>query len=251
MGRYNPVDNSQIVQWFQGVLGPFFSNPLYWNSKVYFYANNDTVKQYTLTNGLLSTTPTVQSKKYPAASIPAISANGNSDGIVWLVRNPPAPIFSALNAVTLTELYNSTQAGTTRDTLSLTAHFITPAVANGKVFVGTQTEVVTYGLLPTLTVTGGNNQTGAAGNTLALPLTIQARDAYSRTPISGVAVTFSDSGKGGSFSNPNATTDSTGTAPTNYTLPPKVGVVTLSVTGSGYPPGAFAETAHARAPSTT
>ncbi len=249
MGQYNPVDNSQIVQSLQGVLGPFFSNPLYWNSKVYFYANNDTVKQYTLTNGLLSTTPTVQSKKYPAASIPAISANGNSDGIVWLVRNPPAPIFSALNAVTLTELYNSTQAGT-RDTLSLTAHFITPAIANGKVFVGTQTEVVAYGLLPTLTVTGGNNQTGAAGSALTLPLSIQARDAYSGTPISGVAVTFSDSGKGGTFSNPNATTDSTGTATTNYTLPTKVGIFTLSATGSGYAPGAFTETAHAGAPST-
>ena len=149
MGQYNLNDNSQIVQYLPGAMGPFLSNPLYWNGKVYFYANNDAVKQYTLTNGLLSTTPTVQSKKYPAASVPAISANGNSDGIVWLVRNPPAPIFSALNAVTLAEVYNSTQSGT-RDTLGLTAHFITPAVANGKVFVGTKTELVTYGLLPTL-----------------------------------------------------------------------------------------------------
>jgi hypothetical protein len=247
MGQYNTNDNSQIVQYLPDAMGPFLSNPLYWNGKVYFYANNDSVKQYTLTNGLLSTTPTVQSKKYPAASVPAISANGNSDGIVWLVRNPPAPILSALNAVTLAEIYNSTQSAS-RDALGSTAHFITPIVANGKVFVGTKTQLVTYGLLPTLTVTGGNNQTGAAGSTLTLPLTIQARDAYAGTPIPGVAVTFSDSGKGGSFSNPNATTDSTGTATTTYTLPTKVGVVSLSVTGSGYAPGAFSETVHAGAP---
>ena len=248
MGGYNPVDNSQIVQSLPGAVGPFFSNPVYWNGKVYFFGNNDTVKQYTLTNGLLSTNPTAQSKKYPAASIPAISANGTSNGILWLVRNPPAPIFSALNAGTLVELYNSGQIAS-RDALGLTAHFITPAIANGKVFVGTQTQLVAYGLLPTLSPTAGNNQTALVGTTLAVPLSIQARDAYSGAPISGVAVTFSDFGKGGSFSNPNATTDSTGTATTNYTLPTKTAVLTLSATNSGYASGAFTETATAGAPS--
>jgi len=249
MGQYNPVDNSQNVQSLPGAIGPFFSNPLYWNSNVYFFGNNDTVKQYTLTNGLLSATPSAQSKKYPAASIPAISANGNSNGIVWLVRNPPAPIFSALNAATLTELYNSSQSGT-RDTLGLTAHFITPAIANGKVFVGTQTQLVAYGLFPTLSATGGNNQAGAVGSTLAVPLSIQARDPYSGAPISGVTVAFSDFGKGGTFSSPNATTDSTGTATTNYTLPTKPGVITISGTSSGYAAAAYTETANAGTPST-
>jgi hypothetical protein len=249
MGQYNPVDNSQIVQSLPSAIGPFYSNPVYWNSKVYFFANNDTVKQYTLTNGLLSATPSAQSKKYPAASIPAISANGNSNGIVWLVRNPPAPIFSALNAATLTELYNSSQSGT-RDTLGLTAHFITPAIANGKVFVGTQTQLVAYGLFPTLSATGGSNQAGAVGTTLAVPLSIQARDPYSGAPISGVTVAFSDFGKGGTFSSPNTTTDSTGTATTNYTLPTKPGVITISGTSSGYTAAAYTETANPGAPST-
>jgi hypothetical protein len=44
-------------------------------------------------------------------------------------------------------LYNSSQAGT-RDNFGNGNKFITPMVANGKVYVGTQTGVGVFGLLP-------------------------------------------------------------------------------------------------------
>ena len=44
------------------------------------------------------------------------------------------------------ELYNSSQMGS-RDTLGITAKFAVPTVYNGKVHVGTATEIDVFGLL--------------------------------------------------------------------------------------------------------
>jgi hypothetical protein len=80
----------------------------------------------------------------------AISANGNSNGILWVVqRNATvAGVLRAYDATNLgTELYNSNQSGS-RDTLDLAAKFSIPLVANGRVFVATQSQLTAYGLLP-------------------------------------------------------------------------------------------------------
>ena len=45
------------------------------------------------------------------------------------------------------QYYNSDQAGT-RDTLDVAAKFSVPLVANGKVYVGSMTQLTVYGLLP-------------------------------------------------------------------------------------------------------
>ena len=45
------------------------------------------------------------------------------------------------------ELYNSNQAAGNRDHFSGNK-FITPMIVNGKVYVGTQTSVAVFGLLP-------------------------------------------------------------------------------------------------------
>ena len=87
----------------------------------------------------------------------AISANGNTNGILWALQNngrapdndtgAPGVLF-AYDATNLAnELYDSSQAGT-RDTLDLAAKFSIPLVANGKVFVSGQTQLIVYGLLP-------------------------------------------------------------------------------------------------------
>ena len=54
--------------------------------------------------------------------------------------------YSASNLAS--ELWNSTQAASNRDQAGNGVKFVPPTIANGKVYVGTRTEVDVYGLLP-------------------------------------------------------------------------------------------------------
>ena len=154
MGRFNPTDNSQIVQSLVGKVKPIFSGPTYWENKVYIGGVKDTIKQFSLSNGLLSTAPVSQSTAtfgFPGAEL-AVSANGSENGILWALENAayrtqlPA-VLHAYDANDVShELYNSTQAGA-RDTLGLGVGFNVPSVANGKVYVGTLDQLDVFGLL--------------------------------------------------------------------------------------------------------
>ena len=67
--------------------------------------------------------------------------------IVWAVSPGTPGALYAYNATTLkTELYNSNQ-DSSRDNLGDTVKFAPPLVINGKVYVGTRTQLVVYGLL--------------------------------------------------------------------------------------------------------
>jgi len=74
-----------------------FSAPVYFNGYVYFCAVDDAIRAFQLSNGLLSTSPTSQSSAvYPnRGGAFAISANGSSNGILWVVQdnNPPTGFF--------------------------------------------------------------------------------------------------------------------------------------------------------------
>jgi hypothetical protein len=258
LSGYNATN--EIVQYLpEHTLGAFYSTPVYWNYSLgsstiynlYFAGNADYIKAFnlTLSNAQpLSTSPAVSSNNTTSGGVPIISASGtiSTSGVLWIVTSPAKPILQALNAVSMTALYNSNQVGT-RDGLGATAHFATPMVANGRVYVGTQTQLVAYGLFPVLTPTGGKGQSGTVGTTLPQTISVQALSSL-RVPVTGLAVTFSDGGVGGTFSNPNATTDSTGTASTTYTLPTKAQTVfiTAGTTTAQAPPytsASFVETA--------
>jgi hypothetical protein len=148
MGSYNAAGD-QIVQ----EVPPAFTKQrdgvaTYWNGTLYFEQFSSPVLAYALNNGLLSTTPVGQtSVVYQRNNPSSISANGSTGGILWLVTgsstNSTLRAFDPTNLVT--EFYDSDQAGT-RDTLSLTGHWAVPTIANGRVYVGTQTQVSFYGL---------------------------------------------------------------------------------------------------------
>ncbi len=150
MGKFNPQNDNAIYQEISGGSGGVWATPAYFNNTVYYGAVGDNLKAYSISNALLATTPTAQSANtfgYPGTA-PSISASGTSNGIVWVVENSSPAVLHAFNATTLAELYNSNQASAGRDQFGSGNKFITPMVANGKVFVGTPSGVAEFGLLP-------------------------------------------------------------------------------------------------------
>ncbi|HUN62314.1 MAG TPA: hypothetical protein VMU53_10000 [Candidatus Sulfotelmatobacter sp.] len=153
MGKYTHKKNAGIYQEIDHVLtGPVFSMPAYFNNTVYFAAVNDTMKAFSISNAKLVSTPASKTSAhfaYPGAT-PSISANGTANGIVWAVeaRGSEAGILHAYDAGNLAnELYSSSGRTHSRDAFS-DNKFITPMIANGRVFVGTLTGVAVFGLLP-------------------------------------------------------------------------------------------------------
>ena len=147
MGKFNSTKNNIYQQISGAISGGVWSKPSYFNGVVYYGAVGDSIKAFPITAGKLATSASSHTSHtfgYPGAT-PVISANGTTDGIVWVVENGGG-VLHAYDAGNLaTELYNSTQSRTAN---SRRNKFITPIVANGKVFVGTPNSVVAFGLLP-------------------------------------------------------------------------------------------------------
>jgi len=148
MGKFNGnADN--IYQLITGQLaGGMWAKPSYFNGTVYYGAVNDSIKAFPITNATLATAPSSHSAHtfgYPGAT-PSISASGTTNGIVWVVENSSPAVLHAYDATNLaTELYNSNQAAGGADQFS-NNKFITPVVANGKVYVGTSKSVAVFGM---------------------------------------------------------------------------------------------------------
>ncbi len=253
LGHYDPQGDFQVPQELSApTLGEIHAGLTYWNGSVFVLAESTPPMAYSWSNGLLSSQPTSQGTKVTANPTGGIvSSNGAQDGIFWYATSPTSRLF-AYDATNLaTELYDSGMAGT-RDAMSKIVHFGMPIVANGRVYVNGTTQLTVFGLLPQIAVLSGNNQTGAVGTTLPQPLTVGLVDPYSGKSIqqAGVPITFSASGNQGTLSNPNATTDNSGTASTNYTLPSKAGTYTITASSSGYASATFTVTATVGSPAT-
>ncbi|MGH9706907.1 MAG: Ig-like domain-containing protein [Candidatus Acidiferrales bacterium] len=153
--------DSQIVQELQLAVGGMWSAPAFWNGTIYTGGSGDNVKAFSISSGAINSTPTSATAgtfNFPGPT-PSISANGNTGGIVWVIDasgyGPPAEnnatpaILHAYDATNLgNELYNSTQAANNRDAAGNAVKFTVPTVANGKVYIGTETELDVYGPLP-------------------------------------------------------------------------------------------------------
>ncbi len=231
--------DSQIVQEIPKAVGFESGSPVYWNNMVYFTGTGVPALMFNMSNGSLVLPAAAQSISMNGSGHALITANGTSNGILWFLSGST---IWALDSHTLVKLYNSVQAANGRDVLPPVAHFATPIVADGKLFVATQNSLVVYGLFPQISAAAGGGQSGAAGSPLPVPLKVQVTDSYSQNVLSGVTVTFSDNPKGGVFNPPTAVTDSTGAASTSYTLPTKAGAYTVTASSPGDKPASFTET---------
>jgi hypothetical protein len=150
MGKFSASTNAIWQQLNGAVGGGVWSTPAYFNGSVYYGDANSTLKAFNITNAKLSSAPQSQSPSqftFPGTA-PSVSANGNANGIVWAHENSNPAVLHAYDAANLaTEIYNSNQAAAGRDQFGPGNKFITPMVADGKVFVGETSGVAVFGLL--------------------------------------------------------------------------------------------------------
>jgi chitodextrinase len=160
LGMFN-ANSDSVVQEFNASGGGFWSTPAFWQNIMYAGGSGDNIVAWPFshnTAGQFDATSTSSSPTgygFPGAS-PTISASGTTNGIVWAIdssaygtpccANGPA-VLHAYDATNLAnELWNSAQAAA--DKAGNAVKFTVPTVANGKVFVGTRSEITVYGLKP-------------------------------------------------------------------------------------------------------
>lgn len=148
MGKFSSSGNADWQELDGALPGGVFSSPAYFNGTVYYGDVGGPLKAFTVTGAKLSSQPTSVTTTdfpYPGAT-PAVSASGSTNGIIWAVENSNPAVLHAYDAADLThELYNSNQASGGRDNFGAGNKFITPAIADGMVFVGTTNGVAVFG----------------------------------------------------------------------------------------------------------
>src|SRR5262252_7468890 len=131
LGGYNPNNTTDPGE--AADVGGLWGAPAYWNGNVYVWSRADHLKAFSYTNGVLSSNPTSTSAEtagdindHAYSPTPSISANGTTNGIVW-----------SLN----------TETNYNRDNPGNSVKFIVPTVVNGKVYVGSESQLSVFGLL--------------------------------------------------------------------------------------------------------
>jgi Ig-like domain-containing protein/putative pyrroloquinoline-quinone-binding quinoprotein/PQQ enzyme-like repeat protein len=150
MGKFSASGNNIWQQLNSALPGGIWSTPAYFNGSVYYGDVGGTLKAFAVASAKLSGSPQSQTATqfaYPGTA-PSVSANGTSNAIVWAHENINPAVLHAYDASNLAhELYNSNQAANNRDQFGTGNKYITPTVADGKVFVGTTAGVAVFGLL--------------------------------------------------------------------------------------------------------
>lgn len=152
MGGFNAAGDTQIVQALPGALtqttptmdAGLWNTPIAWDNILFVLGRNDVAKAFALQNGVLAG-PLFRGTSTFYITDSVISANSNTNGILW-VSQGDLNVIHAFNPYDLTqEYYNTNQAGT-RDVPATLTRFMSPIVVNGKLYVGTQNELDVYGL---------------------------------------------------------------------------------------------------------
>ena len=153
MGHFHSGNDSQIVQTLPYAIGGVWGGPAFWNNNAYFGGSYDRMKAFAfdpVAQQLSSGSQSPETFNFPGPT-PSVSSNGSTNGIVWIIQSDTwgggNAVLRAYDATNLaTELYNSEQ-NPGRDRVGLAVKFTVPTIADGKVFVGAESQVVMYGPL--------------------------------------------------------------------------------------------------------
>jgi hypothetical protein len=129
---------------------------------------------------------------------------------------------------------------TTTVTLPTSAKIFTVTATDSPATVNI-TETSTPGPATSFTIVQGNNQSANPNTLLAKKLIVKVADQYGNG-ISGVTVTFTDNGAGGTFSTTTPVTTSNGQASVSYTTGANAGTITISASALTFTPLNFTET---------
>ena len=152
------LDSGNSAQVFQAVAGSIFNFALWGrpdSTYMYVREENGSLHCFRIAGGSFDTSPVGVSAGMagPTSVGMALSANGGKDGtgILWVTsgayQDLSAPgLLHAFDASNLAnELWNSGMAP--QDSLNGFVKFVSPTVANGKVYAASSTSVLVYGLL--------------------------------------------------------------------------------------------------------
>jgi len=149
MGKFSSTSNNIYQELAKALPGGVWSMPAAFGANVYYGPVGSPLLDFQFKNARLLASPVAKSTNsfgYPGTT-PSISANAGANAIVWAAENTSPAVLHAYNAKTLVELYNTNQAANGRDHFGNGNKFITPMIANGKVYVGTTSGVGVFGLL--------------------------------------------------------------------------------------------------------
>ncbi|WP_425161425.1 choice-of-anchor D domain-containing protein [Candidatus Binatus sp.] len=233
MGGFNATTD-MMVQELDSAVGPMFGTPAYWQGMVpnvglqnmiYTVASFDVPKIYVIDNGLIHTPVASQALNfrfgYPGPS-PVISANGTTGGIMWAIdstawQSGGTAILYAFDATNLNnELYDSNRL--TADNPGPAVKFAVPTVANGSVYMGTQTQLAVFGLLPsprptpTATATATSTPTPSASASPTSTATVTPTASATATVTSTQTATLTATETPTATATPTASATSTATS---------------------------------------
>jgi hypothetical protein len=155
MGKFNANGDTGILQSIPLASAGVWGTPAWWNGTLYVGGTWDTLKAFKFDpqSSTFAIVPESQSSttfQFPGPT-PSVSANGNRNGIVWIIQadgyvDGSPEILRAYDAADLTrELYDSSQ-DPQRDIAGGAVKFAVPTIANGKVYVGAKGQLSVYGL---------------------------------------------------------------------------------------------------------
>ena len=157
MGHYSGTANVNL-QTLNGVIAGSYGTPAYFNNWIYYQSSGDVMKAFSITNGVMSSSP-VSKTTVTLGGLgyaPVISANGTSNAIAWVIdasaynnansdTSSGSAVLRAFNATNLSQqLYNSNLKAS--DNAPGTVKYPVPTVADGKVFVAGDLGVAVYGI---------------------------------------------------------------------------------------------------------